>query len=65
MLTLALEIVTRRSSSGWRITSSTGTTAYPEPAKPVFPQSDPALSNAPITNPNSIIPPDATDRPVR
>lgn len=50
---------------GERPAPRTGTTAYPEPAKPVFPQSDPALSNAPITKPNSIIPPDATDRPMR
>lgn len=43
----------------------TGTTTYPEPPAPVFPQPDPGLSNAPITRPNSIIPPDATERPTR
>lgn len=41
----------------------TGTTTYPEEHRPVFPQSDPGLSNAPISRPNTIIPPDATTRP--
>ena len=43
---------------------ATGTTTYPdpqpvrpEPARPMFPQSDPSLSNAPLTKPNSIIAP--------
>ncbi|QIX62102.1 hypothetical protein FY528_16325 [Hymenobacter lutimineralis] len=44
-----------------------GTTTYPdptpEPSRPVFPQSDPSLSNAPIDQPNSIIPPNKPGSP--
>jgi hypothetical protein len=35
----------------------TGVTTYPESHQPTFPESDPALPNAPIDQPNSIIPP--------
>ncbi|RSK23843.1 hypothetical protein [Hymenobacter metallilatus] len=35
----------------------TGVTTYPEPHAPVFPESDPSLPNAPIDQPNSLIPP--------
>lgn len=42
----------------------TGTTTYPtEEPRPVFPQPDPGLSNASVSKPNPIIPPDATTRP--
>jgi len=55
---------------------ATGTTTYPdqpltgptpaaptrdESTRPMFPQQDPSLSNAPLTKPNSIIPPTAPD----
>ncbi len=33
----------------------TGVTTYPD--APLYPQSDPSLSNAPLENPNTIIPP--------
>lgn len=39
-----------------------------EPSRPMFPQEDPSLSNAPLTKPNTIIPPtapDADNRPTR
>ncbi|WP_303312338.1 hypothetical protein [Hymenobacter sp. BT730] len=61
---------------------ATGTTTYPDPAyvatpaptpapeapRPVFPQEDPSLTNAPLQKPNTFIPPASTDtdeRPVR
>ncbi len=37
------------------ITPRTGVTTYPD--TPLYPQSDPSLSNAPLENPNAIIPP--------
>lgn len=46
-----------------------GTTTYPEPtpaaepSRPIFPQQDPSLPNAPISQPNSIIPPAGSGAP--
>ncbi|AIZ63078.1 hypothetical protein PK28_04080 [Hymenobacter sp. DG25B] len=49
-------------------TPSPTTTPVPEATRPVFPQEDPSLPNAPLQQPNSIIPPaspDVDERPVR
>ena len=44
------------------IAPRTGVTTYPD--EPLYPQSDPSLSNAPLENPNTIIPPADSPRTV-
>ncbi|NVO85480.1 hypothetical protein [Hymenobacter terrestris] len=45
------------------VSPRTGVTTYPD--QPLYPQSDPSLSNAPMQQPNTIIPPaDDSSRPL-